>query len=148
VTDQYRRALYAPLVNAAVPLYNSQTPAGIDSAMAVSRRALIIYRDRPLSYIAYNISGAALLSKNDIAGAIEQFSKMAKVTKGDTTLTNDHKDALMRVADLSASRAEGADASQKPTLAKEAVARYDDFLKEYPNDPKALSGRARALQLS
>src|SRR5437588_350439 len=55
VTDQYRRALYAPLVNAAVPLYNSQTPAGIDSAMAVSRRALIIYRDRPLSYIAYNI---------------------------------------------------------------------------------------------
>jgi tetratricopeptide (TPR) repeat protein len=144
-TEQYRRAAYAPIVNAAVPLYNNQQ---VDSALALVRRALAIYPDQPLSWVGYNILGAALISKGDTAGSIEAFSKMAKVTATDTSTKNEHKDALSRVAEFSLVRAQNAAAGDKQRLAKEAATRYDEYLKEYPDDVKAQGNRAAALQLA
>lgn len=144
-TEQYRRAAYAPFVNAAVPLYNNQQ---VDSAVALTRRALLIYPDQPLSYVGYNILGAALIAKGDTAGSIAAFSKMAVVTRGDTSTATEHKDALSRVAEFTLVRAQNAGADDKVRFAKDAAARYDEYLKEFPDDVKAQGSRAAALQLA
>lgn len=144
-TEEYRRAAYAPFVNAAVPLYNNQQ---VDSAVALARRALLIYPDKPLSYVGYNILGAALIAKGDTTGSIAAFAKMAEVTRGDTSTATEHKDALSRVAEFSLVRAQNAAGDDKVRFAKDAAARYDEYLKEFPDDAKAQGSRAAALQLA
>jgi len=138
-TEQYRRVPYVPLVNQAVNLYNSKQ---VDSAVAISQRALIIY---PKSPVAYNVIGNALQGKEDIPGAVDAFKKMLVAIGTDTAYKDEKKQVMMNIGQLLATSAEMAtDAAKKTDFAKQAAEAYQAYLKEYPDDAGAQSGLARA----
>ena len=136
-TEQYRRVPYIPLVNQAVNLYNSKQ---VDSAVAVSQRALIIY---PKSPVAYNVIANAAQAKEDIPGAVDAFRKMLAAIGNDTAYKDDKKQVMMSIGQLLAASAETAEGAKKAELAKEAAEAYQAYLKEYPDDAGAQSGLAR-----
>jgi tetratricopeptide (TPR) repeat protein len=136
-TEQYRRILYVPLVNAAVNLYNAKQ---VDSAVATAKTALIIY---PKSPVAYNVIGNAMQGKEDIPGAVNAFKQMLTAIGSDTAYADEKKQVMMNIAQLLAASAETAEGAKKVELAKEAAVAYQAYLKDYPGDGGAQSGLAR-----
>jgi tetratricopeptide (TPR) repeat protein len=137
-TEQYRRIPYVPLVNEAVNLYNAKQT---DSAVAIARRALVIY---PKSPVAYNVIGNALQGKDDVAGAVDAFQKMIVAIGTDTAYKEEKKQVMLNIGQLLAASAETAEGAKKAELAKQAAEAYQAYLKEYPGDAGAQSGLARA----
>lgn len=138
VTEEYRRRVYAKLVNDAVNTYNAQQ---VDSALALANRSLVIYDGFTLAHVAYNIQGNARQTKNDFDGAVESFIKMTDLMKGDTTQTEERRNTMGRLAEMLLDRAK----SMEDGDAKKAtVARASSFLQKYvaefPNDVKANIG--------
>lgn len=140
-TEQERRKIYGPLVNEAVNLYNARQ---VDSAVVLARRGLSIYPSERLSYIAYNVLGNALQSKDDMPGAIDAFTKMAEVMAGDTATADERKNVMLNVAALKTSEAEKLEGAAKVDAMKGVVAYLEGYLKEFPDDVKAKSAVARA----
>ncbi len=140
-TEEYRRKIYAPLVNSAVNLYNQQKT---DAAGAYARRGLDVYDGYRLAYIAYNIQGNVLQSKDSIDGAIKSFKKMAELMKGDTTTLEDRKTTMLNVAQLIMLQADNAEGEAKKAKMGEATAYLQEYLKEFPGDAKAEGALARA----
>jgi tetratricopeptide (TPR) repeat protein len=143
-TEEYRRVAYAPLVNAAVNLYNSQQ---VDSAVLVAQRATMIYPDYPLSYIAYNVIGNAAQAKSDYKTAIENFSKLVDAIGSDTAYQDEKRTTRLTIGALATEMADKAEGAEKQPYVKTAVDQYEAFLRENPGDCNALSGLART-QLS
>ncbi|MFN8581898.1 MAG: hypothetical protein U0163_13110 [Gemmatimonadaceae bacterium] len=143
--EENRRRLYAGIVNAAVNLYNDQQR---DSAEALTRRALSVYDDYKLAYIAYNILGSVQQTKGDTPGAIATYKKMSSLMKGDTTLTDERKNTMVMVAQLMTQEGENLDGDAKLQAMKGVVAYMEEMLKEYPGDVKAQAAIARAQILS
>ena len=141
-TEQYRRVPYVPLVNQAVNLYNAKQ---IDSAVAIAKRALIIY---PKSPVAYNVIANAAQGKDDVPGAIDAFKKMLTAIGTDTAYADEKKQVMLTIGQLYAAQAENAEGAKKQELAKQAADAYQAYLKDYPGDAGAQSGLARAQLLS
>jgi hypothetical protein len=144
-TEEYRRKVYGNLVNSAVNLYNDRQ---VDSAEALSKKALMLYDDYKLSYIAYNILGNAQQSKDDYAGAVASFKKMAVLTKGDTGLVDERKSAIMMAAQLQMALGEQKEGAERKAEMNQVVAYLEEYLKEDPNDIKVQAAIARAQLLS
>jgi tetratricopeptide (TPR) repeat protein len=140
-TEEWRRRLYAPLVNGAVNLYNQQQ---VDSAAALVRRALTVYDDYRLSYIAYNILGNVLQGRDSIDQAVTAFQKMADLQKGDTSLVDDRKSVMLSVAQLIMSQGESLEGDAKSAKFGQASAYLEQYLAEFPGDAKATAALARA----
>ena len=143
--EEHRRRLYAGMINTAVNLYNDRQ---VDTAEVLTRRSLSVYDDYKLSYIAYNILGSILQSKNDMPGAIAAFGKMATLMKGDTALADDRRNTMVMVAQLMTAEGENLEAEKKLAAMKGVVAYLEEMLKEYPGDVKAQAAIARAQILS
>ena len=137
-TEEYRRVPYVPLVNAAVNLYNAKQ---VDSAVALAQRALIIY---PKSPVAYNVIGNARQSKDDIPGAVDAFKKMLVAIGSDTAYADEKKQVMLNIGQLLAAEADASEGAKKQEYAKQSADAYQAYLKEYPGDPVAQSGLARA----
>jgi len=137
-TEQYRRMPYVGLANQAVNLYNAKQ---VDSAVALAKRALIIY---PKSPVAWNVIGNERQSKNDIPGAVDAFRKMLEAIGTDTAYADERKQVMLNIGQLLAASAEEAEGAKKAELAKQAADAYQAYLKEYPDDAGAQSGLARA----
>ena len=140
-TEEFRRKIYAPLVNGAVNLYNQQN---VDSAGALARRALSIYDGYRLSYIAYNIQGNVLQSRDSLDAAVASFKKMAELMKGDSTTVDDRKNTMINIAQLIMLQGENAEGAAKAAKMKEAATYLEEYLKEFPGDAKAEGALARA----
>lgn len=140
-TEEWRRRMYAPLVNGAVNLYNQQQ---FDSAGALVKRGLSIYDGYRLAYIAYNILGNVQQSKDSIDAAVGSFKKMADLMKGDTAQVDERKNVMMNVAQLIMGSAESLEGDAKKAKFADASAYLEAFLAEFPGDPKAQGALARA----
>lgn len=143
--EENRRRLYAGIVNASVNLYNDRQT---DSAEVMARRALAVYDDYKLAYIAYNILGSIQQTKGDAPAAITSYKKMADLMKADTSLTDERKNTLVMVAQLMMQEGENLEADKKAEAMKGVVAYMEDMLKEYPGDVRAQAAIARAQILS
>lgn len=140
-TDPWRRGPYSVLVNDAVNLYNAQL---VDSAEVIVRRSLMIYDGYPVSYFAYNILGNIQQARDDIPGAIASFRKVVELSKGDTTYADDHKSAVMVVAQLMIDQGERMEGEAKTAAMNEVVALLQDYLASNPGDVKAQAAIATA----
>ncbi|MGQ0650060.1 MAG: tetratricopeptide repeat protein [Gemmatimonadaceae bacterium] len=144
-TEEYRRKVYAALVNQAVNAYNNQQ---VDSALALANRSLVVYDGYKLAYIAYNIQGNARQSKDDMNGAIESFTKMTDLMKGDTALVDERKSTMNNLAQVILGHAEALEGDAKKAKVAQAVAFLEGYLKEFPGDAKAEATLARAQIMS
>lgn len=144
-TEEQRRKPYADLVNQAVNHYNNRE---VDSAEAKVNRALMIYPDYRLSYIAYNVLGNVQQTRDDNPGAIKSFRRMADLMKGDTSQIEERANTTILVAQLMTNQGEALEGEAKKAAMQEVVAYLQEFLKEYPNDLRAPSAIARAQILS
>jgi tetratricopeptide (TPR) repeat protein len=140
-TEAWRRGPYSTLVNDAVNAYNAQQ---IDSAEMLVRRSLMIYDDYPVAYFGYNILGNIQQSRDDMAGAIASFRKVADLMKGDTTVIDDRKTTVILVAQLMIDEAEKVEGEEKTKQMNEVVSYLQEDLKEFPGDMKAQSAIATA----
>ncbi len=144
-TEEPRRKIYAALVNDAVNLYNAQN---VDSALKLARRGLSVYDDYPLAYIAYNIQGNSLQTKDSLDAAVASFTKMADLMKGDTALVEERKNVMSGVSSVLLAQAEGLEGAAKTAKVAEATAFLQKYLEEFPGDPKAEAALARAQIMS
>ncbi|ODT04585.1 MAG: hypothetical protein ABS52_02940 [Gemmatimonadetes bacterium SCN 70-22] len=140
-TEESRRRLYAPLVNAAVNVYNQQLT---DSAAALVRRGLSVYDDYRLAYIAYNILGNVQQSKDSVDAAVVSFKKMATLMKGDTATVEERKNVMLNIAQLVMSQGESLEGEAKAAKFADATAYLEAYLAEFPGDAKAQGALARA----
>ena len=144
-TEEHRRKIFAALVNNAVNAYNAQH---VDSALAFTTQGLSVYDGYKLAYIAYNIQGNARQSKDDMNGAVESFTKMADLMKGDTALMDERKNTMTNLAMMMLSHGEGLEGDAKKAKVEQASAYLQKFLAEFPGDPKAEAALARAQIMS
>lgn len=144
-TEEGRRKIYAGLVNNAVNQYNAQN---VDGAQALAERGLEVYGGRKLAYIAHNLRGNALQAKNDYAGAVDEFKKMADLMKGDTSLVAERQQQMTSISQLILVQADQAEGEAKNAKVAEAIAYLNGFLAEFPGDAKAESALARAQIMS
>ncbi|MEP7381777.1 MAG: tetratricopeptide repeat protein [Gemmatimonadota bacterium] len=140
-TEEWRRRMYAPLVNSAVNLYNQQQA---DSAEVLVRRGLHIYDGYRLSYIAYNILGNVLQGRDSIDQAVAAFQQMAELQKGDTSLVDDRQGVMLSVAQLIMAQGESLEGAAKSAKFAQASAYLEKYLAEFPDDAKATASLARA----
>lgn len=144
-TEEGRRKLYAAFINDAVNQYNAQA---VDSALALARRGIGIYDGYKLAYIAYNIQGNALQSKDDLNGAVESFMRMTELMKGDTALVDDRKNTMSNVVQVMLAHAENLEADAKKAKLNQAIDYLKKILEEFPNDAKSEAAMARAQIMS
>jgi tetratricopeptide (TPR) repeat protein len=144
-TEEQRRKPYAELVNAAVNAYNNRD---VDSAHAKVQRALMIYPDYKLSYIAYNVLGNIQQTKDDNKSAAVSFRRMTELMKGDTALVDERKTTMILAAQLMTNEGEALEGEAKKTAMNEVVAYMQEYLKEFPGDIRGQSTMARAQLLS
>lgn len=140
-TEEGRRKVYAALVNEAVNAYNAQK---IDEAMQLSQRGLAIYDGFKLAYIAHNLMGNALQSKDDLDGAVGAFISMTDLMKGDTALVDERKTTITNVAMLMLQHAEGLEGDRRSAKVKQAIAHITAYNAEFPGDCKSEATLARA----
>lgn len=139
--EEWRRRLYAPLINSAVNVYNQQLT---DSAAALVRRGLSVYDGYRLAYIAYNILGNVLQAKDSMDAAVSSFQSMADLMKGDSTQVEERQSVMLNVAQLLMAQGESLEGDAKARKFGEASAYLEKFLAEFPNNPKATAALARA----
>jgi tetratricopeptide (TPR) repeat protein len=144
-TEGPRRKIYAALVNDAVNQYNSQNA---DSALVLARRGLSVYDDYKLAYIAYNIQGNALQTKDSLDAAVASFTKMAALMQGDTSLVEDRKTVMSSVSNVLLAQAEQLDGEAKTAKIAQVTEYLQKYLQEFPGDPKAEAALARAQIMS
>jgi tetratricopeptide (TPR) repeat protein len=144
-TEGPRRKVYASLVNEAVNLYNSQQ---VDSALVLARRGLSVYDDYRLAYIAYNIQGNALQTKDSLDAAVASFKKMAELMKGDTSIVDERQNVMTNIATVLLAQAEQLEGEAKTAKVADASRYLEAYLQEFPGDAKAEGILARAQIMS
>ena len=135
----YRRMVGYKLVNEASKFFNEKRS---DSASAYAERSLALLG--PNAY-AYNIMWQLAQEKGDAPGTREYLRQTIAAAGTDTAFTKVRQPAMLNLAILTQNAADAASGAEKETLTKEAVAAYQAYLKEVPNDANAQSGLARAL---
>lgn len=140
-TEAFRRGPYATLVNDAVNQYNAQQ---VDSAEATVRRALLIYDSGAIAFYGYNILGNIQQTNGDMAGAIASFRRAAELSRGDTSMVDDHRQAAILVAQLMIDEGEKVEQDARVRMMNDVVAWLQEYLKDFPGDMKAQSAMATA----
>ena len=135
----YRRMVGYKLVNEASKFFNEKRS---DSAAAYADRSVAMLGPNPY---AYNILWQLAQEKGDAAGTREYLRQTISSAGTDTAFTKVRQPAMLNLAIITQNAADAASGAEKETLTKEAVAAYQAYLKEVPNDANAQSGLARAL---
>lgn len=129
-TEVVRRKAYAELVNNAVNAYNTRQ---VDEAETLSSRAVMIYDGYPMAYIAYNVLGNVLQTKNDLPGAINAFKRMAELAT-DTSALEERKNAITIVNELLNQQAEALEGDARNAKIAEQIAFLEQYSRELPNE--------------
>lgn len=140
-TSDYRRPAWAPLVNAAAELINSDQ---VDSAEKLIKRADVIYLGSP--HTAY-FSAIIAQKRNDLSGAIAANKRtldmitpeQAAKDEGTAQIRNQ---VMYNYAVLLAAQADMQSGDQQKETARKAVAAYKTFLEAYPTDEQRTNAQA------
>lgn len=126
--DRLRRNEYVPLQNAAVEQINAQQH---DSALALLRRAHVIYRSEPSGYT--NMAGVFAQQDNTDSAVI--YYRLAAAAGNDPQRDNLRATALFNAARL----------LHRANRFAEADSAYRDYLRRKPRDMEALTSLASVL---
>ena len=141
----FRQQPWVRLINQANAAANAEK---WDSATALAKRSLIIYRNSPY---AYNVLAIAAQRQNDNAAALENYAQVVAKTASDTSTAGRRmrKDAMYNSALLTQNMAaDPAQSARKAELSKQAASLWQAYLKEHPDDANAKGELARALGAS
>jgi tetratricopeptide (TPR) repeat protein len=140
-TNEYRRPAWAPLVNAAAELINSDQ---LDSAQKLIQRADVIYQGSP--HTSY-FSAIIAQKRNDLAGAIAANKRTIDMITPDQAAKDEgtgqiRNQVMYNYAVLLAAQADAQTGDQQKATAREAAAAYRAFLDAYPSDEQRTSAQA------
>ena len=140
-TNDYRRPAWAPLVNAAAELINSDQ---LDSAEKLIRRADIIYQGSP--HTSY-FSAIMAQKRNDLPAAIAANKKTMDMITAEQAAKDEgtgqiRNQVMYNYAVLLAAQADMQSGDQQKATAKDAAAAYKMFIDTYPNDEQRTSAQA------
>jgi len=143
LTAQYRQQkAWVDLINSAIELGNAEKT---DSAVAVAKRSLQLYRGAPYAYM---VLGQAAAKQNQTKEAIGYYRQAIDLAK-DTTLADTRRQLLLNLGQIAENAAEAATGAEKAEYAKAAKGAYDELAKDPGTKyaDYARSGQARtALQ--
>ena len=139
--NDYRRPAWAPLVNAAAELINSDQ---LDSAEKLIKRADVIYQGSP--HTSY-FSAIIAQKRNDLPGAIAANKKTLDMITAEQAAKDEgtgqiRNQVMYNYAVLLAAQADMQSGDQQKATAKEAAAAYKTFIDTYPNDEQKTSAQA------
>jgi tetratricopeptide (TPR) repeat protein len=140
LTAQYRQQkAWVDLINSAIELGNSDKT---DSAVAVAKRSLQLYRGAPYAYM---VLGQAAAKQNQTKEAIGYYRQAIDMAK-DTSLADTRRQLLLNLGQIAENAAEGATGADKAEFAKTARTAYDELAKDPGTKyaDYARSGQARA----
>jgi tetratricopeptide (TPR) repeat protein len=140
LTAQYRQQKgWVDLINSAIELGNADKT---DSAVAVAKRSLQLYRGAPYAYM---VLGQAAAKQNQTKEAIGYYKQAIDMAK-DTSLADTRRQLLLNLGQISENAAEAATGAEKTEYARAAKAAYDELLKDPGTKyaDYARSGQARA----
>lgn len=143
---------WVKVANAAVQAINADQ---VDSAEVLAKRSLELYK----SAIGYNILANVAQKRGNTREAINQYNQFIAAAQGDTTLTENRRQALLLVGNLATDAAQTASAADKPqyvasakaayeTLSKENDAHYADLAKQGLSRIALVAGDTAALKAS
>ena len=139
--NDYRRPPWAPLVNAAAELINSDQ---LDSAEKLIKRADVIYQGSP--HTSY-FTAIMAQKRNDLPGAIAANKKTMDMITAEQAAKDEgagqiRNQVMYNYAVLLAAQADMQSGDQQKATAKEAAAAYKTFIDTYPNDEQKTSAQA------
>jgi len=115
---------WVDMINGAVEASNQEKA---DSAEALAKRSLVLYRGAPYAYF---ILGQGAAKKQQVKPAIAYFKQAVDASK-DTSLADNRRQALYTIGMLAADAAEGTtDAAEKAALTKEAKDAFETLSKD------------------
>ena len=139
--NEYRRSAWAPLVNAAAELINSDQ---VDSAEKVIRRADVIYQGAP--HTAY-FSAIIAQKRNDLPAAIAANKRTLEMITPEQATKDEgagqiRNQVMYNYAVLLAAQADMQTGEEQKGTARTAAAAYKTFLDTYPSDEQKTSAQA------
>jgi tetratricopeptide (TPR) repeat protein len=140
LTAQYRQQKgWVDLINSAIELGNADKT---DSAVAVAKRSLQLYRGAPYAYM---VLGQAAAKQNQTKEAIGYYKQAIDIAK-DTSLADTRRQLLLNLGQIAENAAEAATGADKTEYAKTAKAAYEELMKDPGTKyaDYARSGQARA----
>jgi len=140
-TNDYRRPAWAPLVNAAAELINSDQ---LDSAEKLIKRADVIYQASP--HTSY-FTAIMAQKRNDLPAAIAANKKTMDMITAEQAAKDEgaaqiRNQVMYNYAVLLAAQSDMQTGDQQKATAKEAAAAYKTFIDTYPNDEQKTSAQA------
>ena len=137
---------WVDLVNAAMELGNAGDKP--DSAVAVAKRSLMLYRGAPYGYMVLaKVAG----DKNDVKGAIDYYKQAVAAASKDTTvqMADVRRQVLMTIGNVAADAFE-AGQGDKAAMMAEAKSAYQALAKDPGTKfaDAARAGQARLAQIS
>jgi Flp pilus assembly protein TadD len=138
---QLRQQPYVPLVNAAIQALNA---GKIDSAEALAKQSLEIYRKSPY---AYNVLAGVAVRRNDYTAAAKNYQTVLDLSATDTSLARLKSAAFYNLAVVTQSEAEAAKGSDKKALQDSSLVLWRAYAAANPADANGKAGLAHALQV-
>jgi tetratricopeptide (TPR) repeat protein len=140
-TSDYRRPAWAPLVNTAAELINSDQ---LDSAEKLIKRADVIYQASP--HTSY-FTAIMAQKRNDLPAAIAANRKTLDMITPEQAAKDEgagqiRNQVMYNYAVLLAAQADMQSGDQQKATAKEAAAAYKVFIDTYPSDEQRTSAQA------
>lgn len=137
----FRRALWTPIINAAIEV----APTNPDSAEKLANRSLVILRDTPH---AHNVLANIATAKGDAATMIPRLRKVIETSGTDTSFRAIRHSAMYNLGITLTNQAAAATGAEQARLYGEARTVLDAYAKEKPDDANAHAALARVLQAS
>ena len=139
--NDYRRPAWAPLVNAAAELINSDQ---LDSAEKLIKRADVIYQASP--HTSY-FTAIMAQKRNDLPAAIAANKKTLDMITAEQAAKDEgagqiRNQVMYNYAVLLAAQADMQSGDQQKATAKQAAAAYKTFIDAYPSDEQRTSAQA------
>ncbi len=139
---QLRQQPYVPLVNAAIQALNA---GKVDSAEALAKQSLEIYRQSPY---AYNVLAGIAVRRNDYAAAAKNYQMVLDLAATDTSFARMRSSAFYNLAVVTQTLAEAAKGPDRKALQDSSVALWRAYTAANPADANGKAGLAHALQAS
>ena len=114
---------WVKIANAAVQAINAEK---VDSAEMLANRSLELYK----SAIGYNILANVAQKRGNTRDAIAQYNKFIAASQGDTTLSENRRQAILLVGNLATDAAQTATGADKAQYAADAKAAYQMLAKD------------------
>lgn len=114
---------WVKIANAAVQAINSDK---VDTAEVLAKRSLVLFK----SPIGYNILANVAQKRGNTRDAIDAYNKFIAAAQGDTTLTENRRQALLLVGNLATDAAQHASAADKATYVADAKTAYQTLASE------------------